>query len=93
MLVQSKWRIVIFDLFSIFNGGRIILNNSIYLLLVSVGSHSNNAKKKNIIKSAYNLNNAILKVYPQVFDIGVEYLIGFCLSSNYYFRKVCKQVM
>ena len=49
MPVQSKWQSLKFDPFSIFNGGRIVLNKPIYLLLVSVGSHSSNAKKKNIL--------------------------------------------
>ena len=33
----------------------------------------------------------VLKL-PQAFYI-VWYLMGFCLSSNYYFKKVCKKVM
>ena len=61
MPVQWKWPLVIFDNFSIFNGGRIHLIKCIYLPLVSVGSHSSNAEKKNV-KNVYfmaNFNNAI----------------------------------
>ena len=60
MPVPSKWQIVIFDLFSTFNGGR--NNNPIYLLLVSQGSHSSNAKKKNVQKP-HNLTTKSTTLY------------------------------